>query len=534
MNGPQQGKRFLLKSGTSTIGRGRENEVVLRDGEASRAHAEIRIDEGSISLVDLDSSNGTYQNNKRIKTSELSVGGQFSIGKTVLLLLAEREPKSTDSADLSAGQTQTSLPEDSSEFSFDDPMSTSHTFAIDGLQTVHNNLQFLYDAAVTTSRTGESKEMCLKLLSLVFDWIAADRGCILLRDEADGQLRPGAIKYRSNIARRNKLEVSQSIVNYVTEKVTGILTHDAAQDTRWTDGKIVVEGIKEVICVPIQGQSRLFGVIYVDRIAVSDDASPDRESFNPDQLKLIIAIAHQAAVAFESENYYSEIVKSERHTAIGQTLASLSHHVKNILQSINGGAHLVEKGIGKKDLKAIQSGWKIISGNQKRISNMMLDMLNFSQPSKPLRKWCAIDDLIATAIREQQELAQRQGVTLVANAMSDHRLVMLDPVTMDTAIGNIIVHAVPIITPIEDGTMVVTAKIEKNNLVIEFEDNFQIATDEELEQIFLPFGMESDVKVRGISLAVSHKIVSEHEGTLTVKRNKNGLTFTITLPQVGQ
>ena len=43
------------------------------------------------------------------------------------------------------------------------------------------------------------------------------------------------------------------------------------------------------------------------------------------------------------------MVQSERLAAVGQTIATLSHHIKNILQGIHGGRYLVEMGLDKND-----------------------------------------------------------------------------------------------------------------------------------------------------------------------------------------
>ena len=38
------------------------------------------------------------------------------------------------------------------------------------------------------------------------------------------------------------------------------------------------------------------------------------------------------------------MVQAERLAAVGQTIASLSHHIKNILQGVRGGSYLIEDG----------------------------------------------------------------------------------------------------------------------------------------------------------------------------------------------
>ena len=70
-----------------------------------------------------------------------------------------------------------------------------------------------------------------------------------------------------------------------------------------------------------------------------------QNKFTEEHLKLMIAIAHQAALAVEDTRYYSAMVQAERLAAVGQTIATLSHHIKNILQGIRGGSYLIEMGL---------------------------------------------------------------------------------------------------------------------------------------------------------------------------------------------
>lgn len=81
------------------------------------------------------------------------------------------------------------------------------------------------------------------------------------------------------------------------------------------------------------------GALYVDTTTpLSEVVESSSPRFTEEHLKLLIAIAHQAALAVEDTNYYSAMIQSERLAAVGQTVATLSHHIKNILQGIRAEA----------------------------------------------------------------------------------------------------------------------------------------------------------------------------------------------------
>lgn len=82
------GRQFFLHKGETLIGRDEECEIRLEDGRTSRTHAKIVGDPGHKSgpyfkIIDLDSTNGTYVNDKRISEATLSDGDRLHIGYTV-------------------------------------------------------------------------------------------------------------------------------------------------------------------------------------------------------------------------------------------------------------------------------------------------------------------------------------------------------------------------------------------------------------------------------------------------------------------
>jgi hypothetical protein len=62
------------------IGRDPQNDIVLDDRRVSRKHAEIRLRLGRYTLYDLQSTNGTYVNGRRVAEVVLSDGDRVSIG----------------------------------------------------------------------------------------------------------------------------------------------------------------------------------------------------------------------------------------------------------------------------------------------------------------------------------------------------------------------------------------------------------------------------------------------------------------------
>ena len=77
-----------LRDGVTTIGRGAESDVTLHDSAVSRRHAEIRLADGRAEVVDLESTNGTSVNGRRVDRSALSDGDRIDVGATSMLFRA--------------------------------------------------------------------------------------------------------------------------------------------------------------------------------------------------------------------------------------------------------------------------------------------------------------------------------------------------------------------------------------------------------------------------------------------------------------
>jgi hypothetical protein len=75
------GTRVGLRDGLR-IGRSRDNDVVVRDGRASRRHARIVAAAGGFAIEDGGSSNGTFVDGKPVRRAPLAPGTTVTIGDT--------------------------------------------------------------------------------------------------------------------------------------------------------------------------------------------------------------------------------------------------------------------------------------------------------------------------------------------------------------------------------------------------------------------------------------------------------------------
>lgn len=86
--GPNAGSRFSLEAPLVTAGRHPDSDIFLDDVTVSRNHVELtRHADGSYTVRDVGSLNGTYLNRDRIDEATLHGGDELQIGKFKLVFL---------------------------------------------------------------------------------------------------------------------------------------------------------------------------------------------------------------------------------------------------------------------------------------------------------------------------------------------------------------------------------------------------------------------------------------------------------------
>lgn len=77
----EKAHRFPITNTIWRIGRSLDNEITISDSSMSRRHAKIhRYNNGKFVLLDLDSTNGVYVNNKKVEKKKIKEGDIIEIG----------------------------------------------------------------------------------------------------------------------------------------------------------------------------------------------------------------------------------------------------------------------------------------------------------------------------------------------------------------------------------------------------------------------------------------------------------------------
>jgi signal transduction histidine kinase len=559
--GRDSGTRYRLDGSTVTLGRGTSNAIQLHDTEVSREHAEIARRGANFVIRDLGSSNGTYVNGQPIKEHVLSSGDQVQLGRTLLLYTGVTEPRIEDLADKIHIVSRPEEEDGSRIVHTMHQSEGSEILALPDNETsspwlarARSNLQIMYRTALAVSHTLDIDQLLARIMEMIFEWVDADRGCIMLKDIDTGELVPKVRRQRGETLSGERITISQTILDYVVDRNEGVLTSNAREDDRWDAAKSILRmGVREAICVPMQGRYDVVGVIYIDtsltpqRILQQGSAN----KFTQEHLKLMIAIAHQAALAIEDTTYYKQMVQAERLAAVGQTIASLSHHIKNILQGVRGGSYLIEMGMkdhsqsitgGKLDVEAaekavaiMRKGWGIVEKNQERISTLVMDMLTFSKEREPVPEPANLNDLTCDVVELMKARAAEEQVELVWLPAPTMPTLLFDPESMHRAVLNIITNAIDACHDRTGGRVEISTQYSQAEQMarVSVVDNGSGIEKDDVEKIFAVFVSRKGGRGTGLGLPVSQKILEEHGGRIRVESKVDeGSRFTLEFPAV--
>ena len=542
VSGSGVGTRYVLSESKQRIGRDSRCEIHLDDTETSRKHAEIEFAKGEYSLTDLKSSNGTIVNGKVIQSKVLCDGDRIQIGKFLFVFrLRESNPSSTDKDYLT--QSIAIVPDgamDSSQIrsraDLSDPVGETEFFdpeTANPLSVNKSQWEIMYRTSLAVSRTLDINQLLEQIVDLIFQWVQCDHACVMLQDASTGALNP---VYRKNrkIQSNHQITISKTILDYVLKKEEGVLTSNAKDDRRWnSSASIEASGVCEAICVPMRGRYGVVGVLYIDTIVSATKQSKYSELnvFNDEHLKMMVTIGHQAALAIEDTRFYQSTLQSEKLAAVGQTIANLSHHVKNILQGLRGGGYMVNEGLKSQNVDTIRSGWEISEKIHGRIESLVLDMLTMSKERKPKLQSIDLVQLIQDVLAIAKTSASDAKVELTWQPDESIENVSVDPEGIHHALLNLVLNAIDATGGRPDAKVLVKATQDPTSTQIVIEDNGIGIPKSQLTTIFSLFESTKGNRGTGLGLPVSQKIVREHGGEISVSSIVDqGTTFTISLP----
>jgi signal transduction histidine kinase/pSer/pThr/pTyr-binding forkhead associated (FHA) protein len=554
LQGPDKGRTFQLPDHEPQL-IGRSGEALpITDSTVSRRHAEMTPDAGAWFIRDLQSQNGTYVNGEKIKDRiRLRPGDQIRVGST-LMVFGFTETSDPDIVRLAKPNQVDASIERTLAGDVLSPRSNANDESLvmsepEPRIAAAHHLRVIYHLTSLTSQLTDRTELLKSVMEMVFREFKPERGFIVLTKSNDiDHPKPAVVKYRTPPANEEeaRIHVPRTILQHVVKRSEGVLSSNAMNDPRFAAGDSVQRmHVRSAICSPISFRGTTFGAIYIDSTLAN-------YTFTAEQLALMNAVGQHAGLALANAEGYARKLRTERLAATGETVASLSHSIKNILQGIRGGADVVELGLRKDDLKIAKGGWDIFKRNLDRIVSLTSNMLAYSRHRKPEVELEKIQKIVDDCVELLRPMCESRQIAIIVDIDPEMPPIAFDPSLMHQAILNLLTNAVEAVDP---GNGVVTVRAVYRHLapgtpplqaltatlnpaqtgmawaILDVIDNGSGIPKGKQQWVFEPFNTTKGLRGTGLGLAVAKRVAEEHRGTIALDSDEGkGCTFRLMVP----
>jgi nitrogen fixation/metabolism regulation signal transduction histidine kinase len=216
--------------------------------------------------------------------------------------------------------------------------------------------------------------------------------------------------------------------------------------------------------------------------------------------------------------------------SLGEMSAGLAHEFKNAIATLQGYAQLLQS-LELNDRAEVAAA--SLLNEVRGLATMVTAFLDFARPQPLHLEEVDIRGLIADCAVELQQLFKELRVELVVEIVEDgdSLTVSADERMLRLALQNLMRNAAEAIPPDKaERQVVVTANSDDQSALIEVRDTGTGLPTSNLQKIFIPF-FTTKPKGHGVGLALTHRIITEHGGTLTAANTvEGGAVFTIKIP----
>jgi PAS domain S-box-containing protein len=225
----------------------------------------------------------------------------------------------------------------------------------------------------------------------------------------------------------------------------------------------------------------------------------------------------------ERKNLEQQIIQTEKLATIGQLAAGIAHEIGTPLNIISGNAELVQL-----DMRETDPGYQeltTIIEQTRRISGLIKQLLDFARPKILSLQLANVNAIITSVLDFVRLQFSRNGIDIETALENDLSQVYGDPALLYQVFLNIIINALQAMT--KGGKLYLQTHSEhvgtgavnedREKVVITVKDTGEGIPEENIQKLFTPFfTTKQPGKGTGLGLAVTNRIVQEHNGTIEI------------------
>ncbi len=219
---------------------------------------------------------------------------------------------------------------------------------------------------------------------------------------------------------------------------------------------------------------------------------------------------------------------------LGETIAGMSHSVKNVLSGLEGGVYVVDSGLRSGRDDRVRLGWQMVKKNVEKVSDLVKDILYASKERQPEYRECDPATILQDVYDLYEGKARAKGIELIKNFEPSMGVGLLDPKGVHSAVSNLVSNAIQACNPASGRDrhhVIIGGRLENARLFIQVSDDGIGIPEHVRQNLFTKFYSTKGSKGTGLGLVVTRKIIEEHGGTIKVESTPGkGTTFFIEVP----
>jgi two-component system NtrC family sensor kinase len=383
----------------------------------------------------------------------------------------------------------------------------------------------------------ELEHLSNSLVKTVSRALGTETASLYLLDEAKG-----VYNLKANIGNDREyvpavLSKNDSLIECLTRSQEGIVKEELEMAQDKLSGPQVAEKMSELeaeISVPITSKEKLIGILNLGH-------KEQKDIYSGEDLELLSTLANQAAIAIENARLYENLKQSQdtlrradRLSSLGLLTAGLAHEIRNPLVAIRTFTQLLPERYDDADFREGFQGLALKEVD--RICGLINDLLSFARPSRPNVAEESMNDVVEGIARILETEAKEKAVEIKRDFALNLPRVWIDREQMKQVFMNLILNALQAMG--EGGSIFISTRLTSGKdpghggqfVQVEVRDTGVGIPPENIDHIFDPF-FTSKEEGSGLGLSISHQIVQEHGGYVTVESKVGvGTTFFINLP----
>ena len=208
-------------------------------------------------------------------------------------------------------------------------------------------------------------------------------------------------------------------------------------------------------------------------------------------------------------------------TGLGQSIAMLSHGIKNVLEGLQGGAYVVNEGIHDGDMNLIKKGWQVVKNNIIDITSITQNILYASKKRTIKLEKTSPADMVKNLVITYQSKAEYLGIKIRYDINRNLPDVNLDVLSIRRLLNNLVSNSLAACAndkSKQNHQVIVRAEVY-NELQFKFEveDNGSGINELTKRRIFEAFFSTKGSEGTGLGLSVANRIVKQHGGKIEVE-----------------